>query len=89
MAYSILPGLGVPLLALSSGSLRMYGKSTDKLLCEVCSLSLFYGLKLQLILFLMVLLSLPIPTLGRTMYENIIHQPFHRNLNIQVLVSSK
>ena len=32
----------------------------DKLLCEVCSLSLFYGLKLQLILLLTVLLSLPI-----------------------------
>ena len=54
--------LGGPLLALSSGSSRMYRKSTDKLLCEVCSLkSLFYGLSyLQLILLLTVLFSLPI-----------------------------
>ena len=48
------------LLALSSGSSRMYRKSTDKLLCEVGSFSLFYGLKLQLILLLTVFLSLPI-----------------------------
>ena len=40
--------LGGPLLALSSGSSRMYRKSTDKLLCEVCSLSPFYRLKLQI-----------------------------------------
>ena len=58
--WPILYYLGGPLLALSSGSLRIYRKSTDKLLCEVCSLSLFYGLKLQLILLLTVLLSLPI-----------------------------
>ena len=58
--WPILYYLGGPLLALSSGSSRMYRKSTDKLLCEVCSLSLFYGLKLQLILLLTVLLSLPI-----------------------------
>ena len=58
--WPILYYLGGPLLALSSGSSRMYRKSTDKLLWEVCSLSLFYGLKLQLILLLTVLLSLPI-----------------------------
>ena len=55
--WPILYYLGGPLLALSSGSSRMYRKSTDKL---YCSLSLFYGLKLQLILVLTVLLSLPI-----------------------------
>jgi hypothetical protein len=43
--WPILYHLGGPLLALSSGSSRMYRKSTDKLLCEVCSLSPFYGLK--------------------------------------------
>ena len=59
--WPLLYYLGGPLLALSSGSSRMYRKSTDKLLCEVCSLSLFYGLfKLQLILLLTVLLSFPI-----------------------------
>ena len=47
--WSILYYLGDPLLALRSGSSKMYRKSTDKLLCEVCSLSLFYGRKLQLI----------------------------------------
>ena len=57
--WPILYYLAGPLLALSSGCSRMYRKSTDKLLCKVCSLSLFYGLKLQLILQ-MVLLSLPI-----------------------------
>ena len=62
--WPILYYLGGPLLALSSGSSRMYRKSTDKLLCEVCSLSLFYGLKLQLILLLTVLLSLPINDLS-------------------------
>ena len=46
--WPILYYLGGPLLALSSGSSRMYRKSTDKLLCEVCSLSPFYGLKLQI-----------------------------------------
>ena len=58
--WPILYYLGGPLLALSSGSSRMYRKSTDKLLWEVYSLSLFYRLKLQLILLLTVLLSLPI-----------------------------
>ena len=57
--WPILYYLGGPLLSLSSGSSRMYRKSTDKL-CEICSLSLFYGLELQLILLLTVLLSLPI-----------------------------
>ena len=38
----------ITLLAHSSGSSRMYRKSTDKLLCEACSSSLFYGLKLQI-----------------------------------------
>ena len=57
--WPILYYLGGPLLALSSGSSRMYRKLTDKLVCEVCSLSPFYGLKLQ-ILLLTVLLSLPI-----------------------------
>ena len=57
--WPILYYLAGPLLALSSGNSRMYRKSTDKLLCEVCSLSPFYGLKLQ-ILLLTVLLSLPI-----------------------------
>ena len=65
--WPILYYLGGPLLALSSGSSRMYRKSTDKLLCEVCSLSLFYGLKLQLILLLTVLLSLPINDLPQKM----------------------
>ena len=46
--WPILYYLGGPLLALSSGSSRIYRKSTDKLLCEVCSLSPFYGLKLQI-----------------------------------------
>ena len=46
--WSILYYLAGPLLALSSGSSRIYWKSTDKLLCEVCSLSPFYGLKLQI-----------------------------------------
>ena len=46
--WPILYYLGGPLLALSSSSSRMYRKSTDKLLCEVCSLSPFYGLKLQI-----------------------------------------
>ena len=36
--WPILYYLGGPLLAFSSGSSRMYRKSTDKLLCEVCSL---------------------------------------------------
>ena len=39
--WPILYYLGGPLLALSSSSSRMYRKSTDKLLCEVCSLSPF------------------------------------------------
>ena len=39
---------GGPLLALSSGSSRIYRKSTDKILCEVCSLSPFYEPKLQI-----------------------------------------
>ena len=47
--WPILYYLGGPLLALSSGSSRMYRKSTDKLLCEVFNLSLLYGLKLQII----------------------------------------
>ena len=46
--WPILYYLGGALLALSSGSSRMYRKSTDKLLCKVCSLSLFHGLKLQI-----------------------------------------
>ena len=57
--WPILYYLRGPLLALRSGSLRVYRKSTDKLLFEVCILSLFYGLKLQ-ILLITVLLSLPI-----------------------------
>ena len=46
--WPILYYLGGPLLALSSHSSRMYRKSTDKLLFEVCSLSPFYGLNLQI-----------------------------------------
>ena len=51
--WPILYYLGGPLLALSSGSSR-----------NNCSLSLFYGLKLQLIYLLMVLLSLPVNDLS-------------------------
>ena len=59
----ILYYLGGPLLALSLGCSRMYRKSTNKRLFEVCSLNMFYGLKLHLILLLTVLLSLPINVL--------------------------